>query len=248
MVTVQLRLGTPNVRGRGGTQLSVSVGSLPGEIVFPLDDFALTSLYVGGKAGAALWAVAAETAWSLCGGTILDPESWKRAETLAATILTKRFRPSTSGSKFATTATRRDDDWIVELNVTGIATRVKEIEPYVQRPMVEGWSQRVTHFNHWSVGDRVHVPGGLDGEIIDLTSHRLGGGMVLHIRQADGELIRRRRSEALLASQRPVAVTRNGDAHTLAIEVLPLVEDANGLPGASRLRITHHGCTCSAPP
>ena len=238
MPLLQATLGTSR-SGERRLVVSNDVGEDVGRIEFPLDHVALTARRVGARSAAQLWAEAIDAAWRLAGGAALPENAYDNVRKLAACALGRLPSSASAPVSIEVVSSRYDGDWVLEASSSRFISPF-EAEIYQLSPTIPGYSWRARHARRLAVGDRVHAFGDLDGDVIDMTSHRLGGGGVIRLRTADGRVIARRGREIQRAAQRDVIVAVDGEEHSLAATT----EALSGPSGVALLALVHRDCPC----
>jgi len=252
MPLVKATLGTALVVGSLGMRrvgernpaVSADVGMDDGIVDFPLDHVVLAARRVRARGAAVLWAAAVDAAWQLAGGAPLD-----------ASALDEIVRPATGALAVFSTApkalplevrtSRREG--ACELD----ATTNEPIPPFTIKthtptpiPAGSTVAYSLQHSGSIALGDRVHVSGEIDGEVVYLLNTRAGAGIYAHVRTADGRIVGRRRSETRLADARDVAVVIGDNQHTLAARTSALGDGYDDQQGVALLTLVHSGCPC----
>jgi hypothetical protein len=226
--------------------VSVEVGDDVGRIEFPLDHVALVAQRVGARSGAELWVASIDSAWQLAGGAPLQENACDTVRTIAARALGRLQTTASKPTPIEVLSSRRKTDCLIEA-ITDRPIPAFEAERYQPHPMTPNYSERFRHWRDLVVGDRVHVFGELDAEVIDITSHRLGGGVIVRLRTADGRVIFRRPPEVQLAPERDVIVTLDGQGHTIAAATEALDSAGPHRYGVALIALLHTGCSCTHP-
>ena len=208
-------LGT-STSGKRHRALSLQMCGADGTMVVPLDDVSLAACRVGRTAAARLWSRAVRAIWRIAADEILDDAELESACRLAAKRLASRL-PDHVASDFELTESHQRDGWVGEIVASTARAESECFASHEMRPTIAGYSQRLRRSGSFAVGSRVSILGDLDGEVIDITSHRLGGGVVIWVRRCDGQIVAKRHPDLRLADPACTALTSTG-MHYFSVE------------------------------
>ena len=242
MPVVHATLGTSRT-GERHVVVSAEVGEGVSRIEFPLDHVALAARRVGARSAAQLWAAAVDAAWQLAGGAALPDNACDNVRKVAARALGRLPSTSSRPVPIDVVSSRWEGDWVLEA-ISDLPIPAFEADSYQPHATIPSHSWRSRHWRDFAVGDRVHTSGELDGEVIDITSHRLGGGVILRLRTADDRVIHRRPPEVRHAPERDVLVAVHAEEHTIAARTEALGSSRPYRYGVVLLALVHNGCPC----
>lgn len=244
MPVLQATLGTTR-EGMCPLVVSDDLGEDVGRIDFPLDHVALAARRVGARSASQLWGRAADAAWQLAGGAALPEHAWETIRKAAERVLDRLPSTASTPVPIDVVSSRHEGDWVLQATTDRVITRF-EVDTYLPQPITPTYSWRTRHCSDIAVGDRVHVFGELDGELLDISSHRHsgGGGYVIRVRTADGRVIHRRTRAVKHAPQRDVIVTKGQAVHTFAAATEALDSSGPYRYGVALLALVHAGCSC----
>jgi hypothetical protein len=241
MPALHATLGTSR-SGERHVVVSTEVGDEPGRIEFPLDHVALAARRVGSRSAAQLWAQGIDAAWQLVGGAPLPEDACAEVRKVAARALGRLPATASTPVPINVVTSQWDGDRVLEA-ITDWPILPFEAERYSPIPALPGFMWRSLHLRDIAVGDRVHVCNALDGDVLDVVSIRHSDGVHIHVRAADGRVIRPSVRNVQPASWRDVVVAVDRAEHTLGVRSDAL--DSSGSRfGVALLALSHHGCRC----